>query len=410
MFYLEKDDAKVGAYLKAQILKKYSSVRQFCKAYLELRDGSTDDEEIRKLLNRFSQILKGTRSIQTDDLPFVTEILQISCEDVLSAGKSHMPVSSHITNYDIAFSSDREVWERYMKREDKLFLNCDEYCKSVIDYALEFKNYAFIKYLLDEGFIWFVDLSEWKGMGFTYGAGTNVKRRDIGDIDTFTPIEIQSQDRLRTQTIALAIENDDFDILNKLLAREIPEMHETGFVFPRVDYQPKKDESLINAVAASSEKMLTYFSDVFLIKNMQNQSNRFVFPFISDVINVMLENGRFAQAEAIIRKIIRHNKYVLDQLTSVINEAYEYSRKNLGFSDEGMDDYIKKQTLYGFNYDDVNDLVSFFYISEKRKYIGLVSNIVRVDCDKGSTLIRELVIELNDLYDSVVALKGDAAE
>ena len=410
MFYLEKDDAKVGAYLKAQILKKYSSVRQFCKAYLELRDGSTDDEEIRKLLNRFSQILKGTRSIQTDDLPFVTEILQISCEDVLSAGKSHMPVSSHITNYDIAFSSDREVWERYMKREDKLFLNCDEYCKSVIDYALEFKNYAFIKYLLDEGFIWFVDLSEWKGMGFTFGAGTNVKRRDIGDIDTFTPIEIQSQDRLRTQTIALAIENDDFDILNKLLAREIPEMHETGFVFPRVDYQPKKDESLINAVAASSEKMLTYFSDDFSIKNMQNQSNRFVFPFISDVINVMLENGRFAQAEAIIRKMIRHNKYVLDQLTSVINEAYEYNRKNLGFSDEGMDDYIKKQTLYGFNYDDVNDLVSFFYISEKRKYIGLVSNIVRVDCDKGSTLIRELVIELNDLYDSVVALKGDAAE
>ena len=410
MFYLEKDDAKVGAYLKAQILKKYSSVRQFCKAYLELRDGSTDDEEIRKLLNRFSQILKGTRSIQTDDLPFVTEILQISCEDVLSAGKSHMPVSSHITNYDIAFSSDREVWERYMKREDKLFLNCDEYCKSVIDYALEFKNYAFIKYLLDEGFIWFVDLSEWKGMGFTFGAGTNVKRRDIGDIDTFTPIEIQSQDRLRTQTIALAIENDDFDILNKLLAREIPEMHETGFVFPRVDYQPKKDESLINAVAASSEKMLTYFSDDFSIKNMQNQSNRFVFPFISDVINVMLANGRFAQAEAIIRKMIRHNKYVLDQLTSVINEAYEYNRKNLGFSDEGMDDYIKKQTLYGFNYDDVNDLVSFFYISEKRKYIGLVSNIVRVDCDKGSTLIRELVIELNDLYDSVVALKGDAAE
>ena len=161
MFYLEKDDVKVGSYLKSLILKKFSSIRQFCRAYLELRDGTTDDEEIRKLLNRFSQILKGVKRIQTDDLPFVTELLQISCEEVLSAGKSHMPVSSHTTNYDIAFSTDRDVWDRYMKREDKLFLNCDEYCKSVIDYALEFKNYGFIKYLLDEGFIWFVDLSEW---------------------------------------------------------------------------------------------------------------------------------------------------------------------------------------------------------------------------------------------------------
>ena len=407
MFHLEKDDVKVGAYLKAQILKKYSSVRQFCRAYLELRDGSTDDEEIRKLLNRFSQILKGTKRIQTDDLPFVSELLQISCEEVLSAGKSHMPVSSHTTNYDIAFSSDREVWERYMKRDDKLFLNCDEYCKSVIDYALEFKNYAFIKYLLDEGFIWFVDLSEWKGWGFTFGAGTNVKRRDIGYIDSHTPIEIQSQDRLRTQTIALAIENDDFEILGKLLAREIPEMHETSFIFPRVDYQPKKDETLINAVAESNEKILTYFSDEFSIKDMHKQNNRFVFPFIGDVIKAMLAKGRFKQAEAIIRKMIRHNKSVFDQLTSLINEAYESNRKSLGFSYDGMEDYIKKQTLYGFTYDGVNDLVAFFYVPEKRKYVGLASNIVRVESDKGNALIQELLIELNNLHDSVVALKGD---
>lgn len=47
-----------------------------------------------------------------------------------------------------------------MKREDKLFLNCDEYRKTVIDYALEFNNYKFIKYLLDEEYIWFVDNSK----------------------------------------------------------------------------------------------------------------------------------------------------------------------------------------------------------------------------------------------------------
>lgn len=57
------DDVEIGKHLKNVILKKYNSIRQFCKAYLELKDGSTNDEEIRKLLNRFSQILKGEKNI-----------------------------------------------------------------------------------------------------------------------------------------------------------------------------------------------------------------------------------------------------------------------------------------------------------------------------------------------------------
>ena len=78
MFTLEKDDRKIGIYLRQTILKKYDSIRRFCRAYLELRDGSTNDEEIRKLLNRFSQILKGVKRIQVDDLPYVTELLEVS--------------------------------------------------------------------------------------------------------------------------------------------------------------------------------------------------------------------------------------------------------------------------------------------------------------------------------------------
>lgn len=274
MFTLEKDDRKIGIYLRQTILKKYDSIRRFCRAYLELRDGSTNDEEIRKLLNRFSQILKGVKRIQVDDLPYVTELLEVSCEEILSAGKVHLPISSHMTNYDIAFSHDREVWERYMKREDKLFLNCDEYCKSVIDYALEFKNYDFIKYLINEKFIWFVDMSEWKHFGFTYGAGTSVKRREIGYIDTHTPLELQYQDELRIKTIALAIENEDFDVLDSLLAREIPEMHQANMVgYPAIDLQSRKNIDLIRAIALSNDQIIDYYSQEFIVKNQQKKDN-----------------------------------------------------------------------------------------------------------------------------------------
>lgn len=69
-----------------------------------------------------------------------------------------------------------------MKREDKLFLNYDEYGKSVVDYALEFKNYDFIKYLISGGHLNFVDNSKWN-WGITFGLSTDIKRREIGHTD-----------------------------------------------------------------------------------------------------------------------------------------------------------------------------------------------------------------------------------
>ena len=407
MFKIENDTA-IGEYLRTVILKNYESIRKFCRAYLELRDGKTDDEEIRKLLNRFSQILKGTKRIQTDDLPFVTELLGISCEEVLSAGKTHVPVSSHITNYEIAFSKDRDVWEKYMKREDKLFLNCDEYCKSVIDYALEFKNYAFIKYLLEEHFIWFVDLSDWNGLGFTFGAGTSVKRRDISSIDTHTPLEIQYQDRLRTQTIALAVENSDVEMLDALLARETPELHSETIFYWKSEAPLKKDEDLLRAVALSDNKqILDYFSDEFFVNVRGGHKNKFVFPQMGELIDLMLDNGKMRSAEVFIRKAIRHNKSILNRLQTMIKEAYELNLSRLGFDQKGMEEYIMEQTLSTLCYDDMHNMVKFSYSPERHKYVGIISNYVRVTSEKSNALLKELVIELNETCDAILALKGD---
>ena len=82
MFEL-KTNEEIGAYLKKVILSKYPSCRQFCVAYIDLTIDFSDDpqdlrsEEIRKLTNRLSQILKGKKSIQTYDLPVFSELLGI---------------------------------------------------------------------------------------------------------------------------------------------------------------------------------------------------------------------------------------------------------------------------------------------------------------------------------------------
>ena len=83
------DNEKIGAYLKRIINKKgYRSDRQFGKRCLEERNMPTDDEELRKMSNRLSQILNGKKGIQLEDLPVFSKLLDVSCEEILSAGKS----------------------------------------------------------------------------------------------------------------------------------------------------------------------------------------------------------------------------------------------------------------------------------------------------------------------------------
>ena len=116
--------------------------------------------------NRFSQIFIGEKKgLQIHDLLIVTDILGISCEELLTCGKAYRLVSGHMTNYEIAFSKNLKIWKKYMSSEDNLFLNSDEYGKTVVDYALDFKNYSFIHWLMDEGYISFEE-EKWYSTSF----------------------------------------------------------------------------------------------------------------------------------------------------------------------------------------------------------------------------------------------------
>lgn len=407
MLELERDPKKIGKYLKARICEKYGNVRKFCRDYLVERDGSTNDEEIRKLQNRFSQILKGKKNIQITDLPYVTKCLDASCEEILSAGKQFVPVSGRMTNYDIAFSRNREIWEEYMKREDKLFLNCDEYGKSVLDYAFDFKNYGFIKFLLDEGFIWFVDQSDCQHLGYTYGAGTSVKRRDPGSVDSFTPLEIEYQDDLRIRTIILAIENEDFEILDSLKARELPEMNMINAVgAPMAELVGRRNERIIKAIALSKDKILDYFSQEYHIKDRFGKDRTIMYPFYGEVIDVMIKEECNPSAELFIRKAIRHNENAYEKLNVLLKEATESYRADWMDGDQ----IARTFALNGFRIDNVNRTVSFYYPNQKKEIKGFATNIVRVNSKTVNPLLKELIAELNKTYEKIIALGQKEAQ
>lgn len=331
MFMLEKSNEKIGAYLNKLILAKYEKMRRFCIAYVKLSGlGGNDSSVVAKMQNRMSQIIRGNKAIQIYDLPIFCELLDVSCEEILSAGRHFAPISGHVTNYEIAFSKDKSMWDKYINREDKLILNPDEYNKTVIDYALEFKNYDLLKYLMDNGYIWFVDDSKYDCHERTFGfcAGTSIQRREIGYQDTLdVTLKYHSEERgLRQKMIALALENRDFGMLDCLRAREVPALYQAcSYMNPQTKCKDYYSESVIKEIAeANDEKVFRYFSEDFPIKDHFGREHWFIYPYMGKLLELLITN-RNKYAEAVLRCTIDHNKRVYRKLKEMVNKAFECS-------------------------------------------------------------------------------------
>jgi len=444
MFYYEEDRVKVGSYLKELILKKYESLSAFYRKYLYLEnkgEGYTEDD-LQRIKNRFSAVLNGKNELQARYLPIITDILGVSCEEILSAGKCYAPTSTHITNYDVAFSEDPEVWEKYMKREDNLFLNCDEYCKSVIDYALEFKNYKFIKFLLEENFMWLVDPNK-KGYYYhDFCAGTSVKSKYEYDeffarrednyyyiADAFTPWEIKTQDKLRTQTIALAIECGDYEILDSLRAREIPILSSYGCFGSRQEYfSDFINEDMNKAIAFSeNENVLKYYTEEFTVPFDENEEYSYMFPFLDKVIEIMIANKRNDNAELLLRSAVKHNKDAFEKLDNAINTVFQMKKEHydkqkeeallqaklLGQDTDRVSSWfpteksLRREILHDYKIDAENPVVSYHVYNELDKSrFKFATNLFYVNCPDSSPL-KKLVNELNEWHDKIISLGGE---
>lgn len=403
------DKKKVGAYLKKLVKEnQYPSNRQFGKACLKMM-GCTDpdDVELNRMNNRLSQICNGQNGIQMEDMLIFSDLLGVSCEEILSAGERRVPISGHMTNYDIAFSQDEELWSSYMKREDKLFLNSDEYGKTVIDYAIEFKNYPFIKWLLDEEFIWLVDNSEYRQFGYSYGGGTSIEKRAPWDMDNAVPLQVKYDDQLRLKIITLALENEDYDVLDEFRARETPFLHRVGYLNDRDDAYQYYNEDYIHAIANASDNVLEYFAKEFeLVSNLKWKS-QFIYPFLGEVIEVLVENYQFKKAEFLAQHVLTHNQNTYEQVESLINIAYTAACDEWGDKlTEDLKRALRLQIPKQIEYSEKNRMVSFFDSMGKDKTpICYATNIVRVKVDKTKSPIKDVLLEINMWYDRVATLK-----
>lgn len=403
------DNEKIGIYLKEKIGEKFKKQRHFCKRYLECEGKELNDDEIRKVQNRLIQIIKGNKSIQIYDLPIFCELLDVTCEEILSAGENFAESSKRMTNYSIAFSNDENEWLKYINREDKLILNSDEYGNTVIDYAIRFKNYKFLKFLIEKGFIWF-DCGDCNKYALTFGAGTSIEKRKFAGIDDALQYDLATEDELRKEIIALAVQNKDIDILDKMRARELPtlyvEAHYLSGSYPNIKKYYNKN--LVNSIIEADYEIIDYFTDEFEIidhvkyKDKSKRFHTFMFPFISDVVNGLINNNS-SFTEIALKKIILHNQKTYDLLIDLIDNCIATNLDRCNFEHtEYYEKEITKSVLKYFDYNDDGNIVSF---SDTLNTKGIITNIVYVDAESSNPLINHLIEELNNLFDKIINIK-----
>lgn len=401
MFKVEESNQKIGRYLAELIDEKYESRRKFCKAYLELRREETGEDNIARMANRISQIINGNKAIQIYDLPFFTEMLGVSCEQLLSAGECATPISNRVTNYSVACSNNPKDWQKYIERKDNLILNEDEYCKTIVDYAIEFKNYKLIKFLMDKNYIWF-DSHDQKDYIITFGAGSSFKRRDISKIDWGLEGKLKESDKLRTDIVTLAVDNKDFDTLNELHAREIPQLYcqadYLSMQFP--DITGGYNEKLIKHIASAGEVIQDYFTDTFTIQSKYNNKRvyTFMYPYISELLDEMIaEKSDFL--ETALKKCIKHNKSVYKRLSELIqtlkNDEY--------YAPEYMKETFPKACKQSFEVSKDESFVLFRACLSNRNNDGIITNIAHIKSKKlpQKPSLKHLAEELNESYEKI---------
>lgn len=308
------DNEKMGIYLAGCIDKSYKTRREFCRKYLKLRDGSYTNDDVVKMSNRLSQILKGKKMIQSYDLLYFSRLLNISCEEIISGGEYVGPITNRVTSYTIASSDEPEKWEEYIELREKLNMSHDEdeYGKTLMDYAIELENDQLINYLINREKICvksiYLDDENKVQIAITADdANSIIKKRRIGYVDSalISEMSIISSENIRQEVIGLAAKNNDMEMLKSLKARELSELHVTNYISGNPDISSSYNEKTIKYIGQANEEVLDYFTVDFVIADSLKHENHYMYPYLSELIDELISNN-CKKINEIIENVERH--------------------------------------------------------------------------------------------------------
>ncbi|MBQ9736775.1 MAG: hypothetical protein IJV96_08345, partial [Clostridia bacterium] len=336
------------------------------------------------------------------DLPIFSELLGVSCEQMLSAGAVAKPITNRRTNYNIAFSTDERDWIEYVNREDCIASYADEFGKTVVDYAIEFKNYGFIRFLIENGYITLI--SDDKGyVDFNFGASTTLKVRPY-EARTFQN-ELYENKILRTQIISLALENSDYDVLYEMRAREFPPQLTMRTILPtNIKFSEYYDGNFIEAILNSKTEAVQYFcEEYYVVSRLQKEEFLWMFPFLDKLIVAAVKKNS-SKANMLLDAAIKHNEDTYNALKKAILQVAKQNKADF-YGNRGFQEVIADVLCDCYHISEEKNVISFYcyWVEDSQR---VATNIICADVKSKKPEIQNKIDRLNKLYSQIINIKN----
>lgn len=271
---------------------------------------------------------------------------------------------------------------------------------------MEAGNYPFLKYLMEKEYIWFTKKDE-SGYCVGFCAGTSIKF-DFRERTDYLDCRLGRDDDLRLKLISLALKNEDFEMLDKLHAREIPLLYTISYSSCQIASpdsflnMPNSFKQLIRDIAQSKRNVIAYFFKEFEIKTQQDSINTFIFPYTGEILDALIEKKRLSECKYLLKIAVEHNQKVQRNFQNLFNKSMEMCREyyaNCGYESIRNEAYYKKENLYSYRFFPESGFIAFatpYYIP---KVTCFVTNIAKITQNSSDTEVQCLIHELNKTYD-----------
>ncbi len=219
---------------------------------------------------------------------------------------------------------------------------------------------------------------------------------------------MKTQDDLRFKMIALAIRDNDLEMLNVLHAREIPLLHTINPIWHStlkgklLPLSPNVKQ-MIDSIAASENTAISYFFKEFESEAKPNSlRNTFVFPYAGQVLDALINNKRTFESKFFLEKAIEHNKKVQRELQKLVDKSTASCKEHYSATPKHNYYNFHRETWREYYFYRENGFIAYCMPFYSKNATGFITNVINVTVASTNKEVQSLIDELKKTYDTFI--------
>ena len=202
----------------------------------------------------------------------------------------------------------------------------------------------------------------------------------------------------------MALENNDYEVLYEMRAREFPpQFTMTAHSLTSMKFSEYYDENFIEAILSSKTKAIQYFCEEYYVESKwQKEEFLWMFPFLGELIVEAVKKNS-SKANMLLDAAIKHNEETYNTLKKAILQVAKQMKADF-YRDQGFQEVIAG-VLRDFHISEEKNVISFYcyFLRDSSK---VATNITRADVKSKKTEIQSKIDRLNELYSQIIDIEN----